>query len=135
MSEQIIVSFPGGKKVDAVIKGMTVHTDQEIADGGEGTAPSPFDYFLASLATCSGIVALSYCQRNGLSTEGLSVTMEAEPEPTGFRYGRIVFHITLPNGFPEDRREDFLRRVEACAVKRHILNPPEFRTECHPFGE
>ena len=51
----MIVTFPGGKRVDAEYGGFTVRTDQPPQSGGEGSAPQPFDLFLASIATCAGI--------------------------------------------------------------------------------
>src|SRR5690242_6208835 len=54
----IEVSFPGGKRVDARVGSFVVHTDQPADQGGEGGAVSPFDLFLASLATCAGIYVL-----------------------------------------------------------------------------
>ena len=129
MKESVLVTFPGGKKVDARVRGMTVHTDQDEADGGDGTAPTPFDYFLASLAACSGIVALSFCQRKGISTAGLALEMDTDWNSEGSRIERITFRLTLPEHFPEDQRTAFQQRVESCLVKRHILNPPEFRME------
>lgn len=134
MSDCITVSFPGGKKVDARIRDMTVHTDQEPEDGGGGTAPPPFDYFLVSLATCSGIAALSYCQRKGLATEGLALTLDAHRSEGEYRMDQITVHITLPKDFPADQREAFQQRVEACAVKKHIMRPPEFCTVVEPFN-
>jgi ribosomal protein S12 methylthiotransferase accessory factor len=50
----MVVNFPGGKKVDAIYKGFTINTDQPEKGGGEGTAPSPFDLFLSSIGTCAG---------------------------------------------------------------------------------
>ncbi len=71
----IEVSFPGGKKVDASIKGFTIPTDQPISSGGEGSAPSPFDLFLSSIATCAGIYALGFCESKGIDTTGLKLEM------------------------------------------------------------
>lgn len=71
------MSFPGGKRVDAAFDGFTVQTDQLPQNGGEGTAPQPFDLFFVSLATCAGISALDYCQERGLPTGGLDVTLVA----------------------------------------------------------
>ena len=58
---EIMVSFPGGKKVDAHFEGFTVQTDQPTSNGGEGSAPDPFSYFLASLATCAGLHVVAFC--------------------------------------------------------------------------
>jgi putative redox protein len=48
---QMEISFPGGQKVDAQYSGFTIHTDQPVEDGGDGSAPTPFSLFLASLGT------------------------------------------------------------------------------------
>jgi len=49
------IVFPGGKKVDALYKGFKIQTDQSERNGGEATAPVPFDLFLSSIGTCAGI--------------------------------------------------------------------------------
>jgi hypothetical protein len=69
----IAVSFPGGKRFDARIGALVVHTDQPVDQGGEGTAIAPFDLFLASLATCAGLYVLGFCQARGLSTDRLAL--------------------------------------------------------------
>ena len=72
------IRFPGGVAVEAIHAGMTIRTDQPVKAGGEGTAPSPFDLFLASIGTCAGYYALRFCQERDLSTEGLGLTMDWE---------------------------------------------------------
>ena len=64
------VSFPDGKKIDATIGEFTINTDQKKENGGDESAPEPFQLFLASIATCAGIYALNFCQaRHILSME------------------------------------------------------------------
>jgi putative redox protein len=48
------ITFPGNKKVNSTYKGYTVQTDQPVAEGGDGTAPEPFDLFLSAIGTCAG---------------------------------------------------------------------------------
>ncbi len=67
MNKEIRVTFPGGLRVDAEYKGRLIQTDQPVYQGGEGTAPAPFDLFLASIATCSGFYVLAFCQNRGIS--------------------------------------------------------------------
>ena len=62
---EIIIDFPGGAKVDAHFSGFTVKTDQSPKGGGEGSAPSPFSLFLASIGTCAGIYVLGFCRQRG----------------------------------------------------------------------
>ncbi|VVB53607.1 OsmC-like protein [uncultured archaeon] len=122
------VSFPGGVKVNVTYKGFTTTTDQSKADGGENTAPNPFDLFLISVASCAGYFALTYCTKRKLPTDGLKVSME----PT-FDGGRnvvsVAIKVTPPKDFPEGQKEALLRSVAACKVKKHLENPPKFEVE------
>jgi ribosomal protein S12 methylthiotransferase accessory factor len=120
------VSFPGGKRVDAEYEGFTFRTDQPPRAGGEGSAPPPFDLFLASIATCAGIYVKGFCDSRQIATEGLGISMQVEPDPATHRIGRLVLEIHLPEGFPDTHREAVVRAADQCAVKKHILAPPAF---------
>ena len=121
------VSFPGGVAVDATFKGHTVRTDQPEKSGGGDSAMSPFDLFLASIATCMGFYALRFCQERELSTDGLRLTLEPErDEATKRAAATIRIALELPGGFPEKYRDAIARAVDQCAVKRHILEAPRF---------
>jgi ribosomal protein S12 methylthiotransferase accessory factor len=128
----LIVSFPGGKRVDAHYKGFTIRTDQSQRGGGDGSAPEPFDLFLASIATCAGIYVKGYCDARALSADGLGLEMHVERDPEGRRVARLVLEIQLPDGFPETHRDAIVRAAELCAVKKHILQPPEFSIRARP---
>jgi len=122
----MIVRFPGGKRVDAEYGGYTIRTDQPPRDGGEGSAPPPFDLFLASIATCAGIYVKGYCDSRSIATEGLGLEMQIEREPEKHRVVRLVLEIKLPAGFPEKHRDAVIRAADLCAVKKHMLSPPAF---------
>ena len=126
---EIKVTFPGGKKVNAEIGNRTIATDQPATGGGEGSAPTPFDYFLASLGTCAGIYVLSFCQERNIPTEGLGLTQRAEfgeGEGGRKRLARVVMDIDLPEGFPEKYRNAIAKAAGLCSVKKVIMDPPEF---------
>jgi putative redox protein len=120
------LEFPGGKKVDAKVKNFTIKTDQPIGSGGEDSAPSPFDLFLASIATCAGIYALSFCQSKDLSTEGLKLELDGERNQETGLYGKIILSLTLPEDFPDKYKEAIKKSLELCTVKKHLANPPSF---------
>jgi putative redox protein len=128
---EIKITFPGGKRVDAEVGGMTVKTDQPVKYGGDGTAASPFEHFLASIGTCAGIFVLSFCQQRNIPTEGISLTqrMEYVPAEKGMKLGKIVVDIHLPADFPEKYRDAIIRVADQCAVKKTILTPPEFEVK------
>ena len=123
---KMTVTFPGGKKVDAEYGGFRIQTDQPAKGGGEGSAPPPFDLFLASIATCAGIYVKGFCDARGLPTEGLGMTMDVVHDHEARRIGRLVIEIQLPEGFPDTHREALVRAADQCAVKKHMLAPPEF---------
>lgn len=127
---EMTVTFPGGKRVSADFNGFTIATDQPLESGGEGTAPSPFDYFLASIGTCAGYYVLAFCQQRGIPTDKVSLSqrMEFESLPDGKRHLKTVaIDITVPPDFPEKYRNALAKSAELCAVKKAIANPPEFQ--------
>jgi uncharacterized OsmC-like protein len=126
MPKVIEVSFPGGKRVNAKIGDVEIRTDQSAASGGEGSAPEPFQLFLASIATCAGIYASEFCKAREIGMEGMRLNMECDFDPDEKRYVKMRLILTLPAGFPEKYREGIIRAMDLCAVKRHILNPPVF---------
>lgn len=131
---EIKITFPGGKKVNAEMNGIIIPTDQPVEDGGEGSAPSPFSYFLASLGTCAGIYVLSFCQQRNISTEGMSLTQQMEFSSDGAgkkRLSRLTIDIMLPPGFPEKYRNAIVKTAELCTVKKVIMDPPEFVIAAH----
>jgi ribosomal protein S12 methylthiotransferase accessory factor len=120
----ITVSFPGGKRVDAQIGAFVLHTDQPVDLGGEGTAVAPFDLFLASLATCAGLYVLGFCQARGLATEGLTLREHVDIDPTTKLPSRIRMELLLPPAFPERYRAAIVRAAEGCKVKKTIAAAP-----------
>lgn len=78
MSKLIEISFPGGKKVNAKIGNLIIKTNQSVKNGGEGSAPSPFQLFLASLGACAGFYALEFCNARNIPVKGISMTMKCD---------------------------------------------------------
>lgn len=124
--KSITVTFPGGKRVDAHYDGRTVRTDQSVKNGGEGSAPEPFDLFFVSMATCVGIYALEFCNARKLNTEGLGVRLQAQRDPEKKLFTPIRIEVTCPKDFPEELKGAVLKTVNLCTVKKHIVTPPEF---------
>jgi len=118
------IVFPGGKKADALYKGFTIKTDQPPHGGGDGSAPAPFDLFLASFGTCAGVYVLYFCEKRNIPTEGIKVIQRTEKDPKKRMISRIEIEIQLPSGFPEKYKEAVARSAELCAVTKHIYDPP-----------
>jgi putative redox protein len=120
------ICFPGGLRVEALHQGFWIRTDQPVAQGGGGKAPSPFDLFLASIGTCAGFYALRFCQQRNLRTDGLALSLTAERDSERKKVVRIRLEISTPIDFPEKYRTAIVHAVEQCSVKKHLLHPPAF---------
>ncbi len=121
------IVFTGGKRVDALYKGFTIMTDQSVREGGDGSAPEPFDLFLASMGTCAGIYVLSFCQHHDLPSSGIKLIQVAERNPETRMVDRVNIDIRLPADFPQKYRKALIRSAEQCSVKKHIAaGLPEF---------
>jgi ribosomal protein S12 methylthiotransferase accessory factor len=123
---EITVDFPGGTRVDAHFGSFVVQTDQPVANGGENSAPSPFELFLASLATCAGIYVLGFCRMRGISTDGIRLIQKLERNAATKMASKVLLDIQLPPGFPQQYASAVIRAAESCLVKKHLENPPAF---------
>lgn len=120
------ITFPGGVAVEARYDNFVIRSDQPESGGGDNSAPSPFDLFLASLGNCAGFFALRFCQQRKIDTAGLKLTLESVRDPERHRLATVRIHIDLPENFPEKYRGAIIKATDQCSVKRAILDPPAF---------
>lgn len=123
---EMLISFPGGKRVDAQYKGFSIRTDQSVQNGGEGSEPTPFDLFLASIGTCAGIYVLSFCRHRNIPTENIVLTQKMENNAATKMIEKISIEIKVPTDFPQKYTTALIRSAELCSVKKHIMQPPMF---------
>jgi putative redox protein len=129
MASEMVVTLPGGKRVDTQIGRHVIRTDQPVSNGGEDTAPSPFNLFLAAIGTCAGIYVAGFCQKRGLPTEGIRlVQRNAFDRETGGLTG-VEIDIEVPAGFPEKYLDALVRVADQCAVKKAIQAQPPFQVK------
>jgi ribosomal protein S12 methylthiotransferase accessory factor len=125
-TSEILVTLPGGRRVDARLGEHVVRTDQPRDNGGEDTAPSPFQLFLAAIGTCAGIFVQGFCAKRGLPTEGIRIVERTRYAEDGTLAG-VELDIEVPAGFPEKYREALVRVADQCSVKKAIQAQPVFQ--------
>ncbi len=130
--EDIEVTFPGGKRVDAQVGPYVVRTDQPVEAGGAGSAVAPFDLFLASLATCAGIYVLGFCQARSLSVEGIRLRQHVDIDPASHLPSRIRLELSLPPSFPDKYRTAIAHAAAGCKVKKTIAAAPVIEVALAP---
>lgn len=120
-------TFDGNKKVSAHFRDFTVHTDQPLAGGGENTAPSPFEMFLASIGACAGFYVASFCQSRSISMDNMSIVQTVFRNDTTHMVEKVTLDIILPTDFPEKYKAAVIKAADTCSVKKHLLEPPEIQ--------
>ncbi|HET9301249.1 MAG TPA: OsmC family protein, partial [Propionibacteriaceae bacterium] len=102
-----------------------VRVDQPLDEGGDDTAPTPTELFVASLALCVAFHAGRFLDRHGIDRTGLSVHVTwgmAEGRPA--RVGQIAVTVTPPHAMPSDRLPAFLAVARGCTVHHSLVQPP-----------
>jgi putative redox protein len=118
----IDIYFDGNKKVNADIDGFTVKTDQPARAGGDNSAPTPFNLFLASLGTCAGIYIKGFCDQRGIASAEIRITMDYTYDQVQKTIAKFIMNVHVPADFPEQYEAAVIKSAALCAVKRH-LNP------------
>jgi len=120
----IHLTFPGGKRVEATVGKHHIVTDQTLAHGGDDSAPEPFELFLASLATCAGLYVVGFCQARGIPTDSIQLVQHHELDLKG-QLSRVELELRLPRAFPDKYRTAVVRAAEGCKVRKTLASPPE----------
>lgn len=124
-ANEILITLPGGRRVDARLPGHLVRTDQPREGGGEDAAPSPYQLFLASIGTCAGIFVQGFCQKRGLPFDRIRIVERPRHDDGGTLVG-VDLDIEVPEDFPARYRDALARVADQCSVKRAIQARPEF---------
>ncbi len=124
-ASEILITLPGGRRVDAKVGKHLVRTDQPVDNDGEDSAASPFQLFLASIGTCAGIFVQGFCAKRGLPTEGIRILERSHYNEDG-TLSRVELDIQVPASFPEKYREALVRVADQCSVKKAIQLQPRF---------
>ena len=126
---EIKVNFLDKLRLEAKFDDFTVVADQPIRYKGDGSAPGPFDYFLASSALCAAYFVKLYCDTRNISTEHIRLSQNNIVDPEN-RYQQIFkIQVQLPPDISEVDRRGILNSIERCTVKKVVQEGPEFVIE------
>ncbi|WP_263262400.1 OsmC domain/YcaO domain-containing protein [Pseudomonas sp. RIT-PI-S] len=126
---EIKVNFLDNLRLEAKFDDFTVIADQPIRYKGDGSAPGPFDYFLASSALCAAYFVKLYCQTRDIPTEHIRLSQNNIVDPEN-RYNQIFkIQVELPADISEKDRQGILRSIDRCTVKKVVQTGPEFVIE------
>ncbi|CAI8784945.1 hypothetical protein PS893_01699 [Pseudomonas fluorescens] len=126
---EIKVNFLDNLRLEAKFDDFTVIADQPIRYKGDGSAPGPFDYFLASSALCAAYFVKLYCETRNIPTENIRLSQNNIVDPEN-RYNQIFkIQVELPADISAKDRQGILRSIDRCTVKKVVQTGPEFVIE------
>lgn len=126
---EIKVNFLDKLRLEAKFDDFTVIADQPIRYKGDGSAPGPFDYFLASSALCAAYFVKLYCNTRNISTENIRLSQNNIVDPENRYQQTFKIQVELPADIEEADRRGILRSIERCTVKKVVQQGPEFVIE------
>jgi ribosomal protein S12 methylthiotransferase accessory factor len=126
---EIKVNFLDNLRLEARFDDFTVIADQPIRYKGDGSAPGPFDYFLASSALCAAYFVKLYCETRNIPTDNIRLSQNNIVDPEN-RYNQIFkIQVELPADISDKDRQGILRSIDRCTVKKVVQAGPEFVIE------
>lgn len=124
---EIKVNFLDNLRLEAKFDDFTVIADQPIRYKGDGSAPGPFDYFLASSALCAAYFVKVYCNTRGIPTDNIRLSQNNIVDPEN-RYNQIFrINVELPEDLSDKDRTGILRAIDRCTVKKVVQTGPDFQ--------
>ena len=126
---EIKVNFLDKLRLEAKFDDFTVIADQPIRYKGDGSAPGPFDYFLASSALCAAYFVKLYCDTRNISTENIRLSQNNIVDPENRYQQTFKIQVELPPDISDKDRQGILRSIERCTVKKVVQTGPEFVIE------
>jgi ribosomal protein S12 methylthiotransferase accessory factor len=126
---EIKVNFLDNLRLEAKFDDFSVIADQPIRYKGDGSAPGPFDYFLASSALCAAYFVKVYCNARDIPTDNIRLSQNNIVDPED-RYNQIFqIQVELPENISDKDKKGILRSIDRCTVKKVVQQNPEFKVE------
>lgn len=127
--QPITVTWDGGVRFTADVRGHKVVVDQPQKAGGQDSAPMPLELVPTSLGTCVALFVQQFLVTRGLDASGLTVEVQTVGAANPHRIGKFEVAVKIPGGVPEKYREAVRRAAEGCTVHHTLTHQPEIAVQ------
>jgi putative redox protein len=130
---EIIVKESGKSKFAQEIKigNHILLADEPIANGGNDTGPSPYDFLLTALGTCTSMTIRMYADLKKIPVTGIIVRLNhekihatdcADCENNNSKIDHIDRNIELQGNLTQEQRDKLLEIANKCPVHRTLTS-------------
>jgi len=96
----------------------TLAADGTVEEGGDGSAPSPHDFYDAALGACKALTVLWYAKRKGIPVEDIEVRVERDSTQERAGTYRLDAQLRLGGQLSEAQRQELLSVASKCPIHR-----------------
>ncbi len=98
--------------------------DEPETLGGDDAAPTPFDFLMTSLGTCTAITLRMYAERKNLAVTQISVALDhAKVTVDGQTRDHLRRRITIAGDLTGEQRQRMLEIANKCPLHRALTQP------------
>ena len=134
----VIVRGDGSGFAQEILAGPhRLRGDEPESAGGTGTGPSPYDFLLAALGSCTSRTVAMYARRKGWPLERVTVWLRhsriyasdcAECETKQGMLDRLERDVRFDGPLTSERRSRLLEIADKCPVHRTLSSEINIRT-------
>ena len=126
---EVKVIHAGKTKFQIQARQHIIECDQPVENGGDDSAMTPPEIFLASLGSCAAFYAAQYLSSRKLADHGLEVSVTAEKLRDPARLGNFVIKVESPVSLTADQTVAMERSVHRCLIHQTMLQLPQVAIE------
>lgn len=113
-------------KTEITTEGKNFFADEPAELGGSDSAPSPPEYLMSALASCTAITLRMYADRKKLQVEKIKVKVSYSKE----EYKSVFLaEVSFEGKLDADQEKRFLDIARMCPVHKILNNPIEIETK------
>lgn len=129
MDERVVVRTESGYRSDIIASGHSLIADEPESVGGTNQGPTPYDYLLAALGSCTSITLRMYADRKEWPMEAVTVRLRhakvhakdcAECESQSGKVDRIERELEFTGPLSDDQIARLVEIADKCPVHRTL---------------